>query len=423
MPTIVQKFGGTSVADPERIMRCAARVVEARKAGNRVVVVVSAMGHTTDELIALASKVSGAPSPREMDMLMSTGEQVSVALMAMALHSLGCDAVSMTGAQAGIDTDNAYRKARIARIDNARLERVLGAGAVPVVCGFQGLSPDGDITTLGRGGSDTTAVALAAALDVASDGGTCEIFTDVDGVYTADPRLVPTASKLRHISYEEMLELASVGAAVMHPRAVLFGEKFGVPIHVRHSQKPDVGTLIVPEEQIMEDIVVVGCALKPDLGRISLKGLPRTAGIQAQIFEPIALANVSVDDIVQTEFGDTTTIAFTVEHGDIADVKGTCQGLIERLGRGELDVEIGLCKISAVGTGMKSHTGVASRMFRALAEAGIPIHNITTSEIKISCIVDRQHGERGLQLVHDAFGLAAGDGVTADMQSTGRGRR
>ena len=234
---------------------------------------------------------------------------------------------------------------------------------------------------------------------------------------------MPTASKLRHISYEEMLELASVGAAVMHPRAVLFGEKFGVPIHVRHSQKPDVGTLIVPEEQIMEDIVVVGCALKPDLGRISLKGLPRTAGIQAQIFEPIAAANVSVDDIVQTEFGDTTTIAFTVEHGDIADVKGTCQGLIERLGRGELDVEIGLCKISAVGTGMKSHTGVASRMFRALAEAGIPIHNITTSEIKISCIVDRQHGERGLQLVHDAFGLAAGDGVTADMQSTGRGRR
>jgi aspartate kinase len=358
-----------------------------------------------------------------MDMLMSTGEQVSVALMAMALHSLGCDAVSMTGAQAGIDTDNAYRKARIARIDIARLERVLAAGAVPVVCGFQGLGPDGDITTLGRGGSDTTAVALAAALDVASDGGTCEIFTDVDGVYTADPRLVPTASKLRHISYEEMLELASVGAAVMHPRAVLFGEKFGVPIHVRHSQKPDVGTLIVPEEQIMEDIVVVGCALKPDLGRISLRGLPRTAGIQAQIFEPIAAANVSVDDIVQTEFGDTTTIAFTVEHGDIADVKGTCQGLIERLGRGELDVEIGLCKISAVGTGMKSHTGVASRMFRALAEAGIPIHNITTSEIKISCIVDRQHGERGLQLVHDAFGLAAGDGVTADMQSTGRGRR
>jgi aspartate kinase len=381
------------------------------------------MGHTTDELIALASKVSSAPSPREMDMLMSTGEQVSVALMAMALHALGCDAVSMTGAQAGIDTDSAYRKARIARIDRSRLERVLGSGAVPVVCGFQGLSPDGDITTLGRGGSDTTAVALAAALDVAADGGTCEIFTDVDGVYTADPRIVPTAAKLRHISYEEMLELASVGAAVMHPRAVLFGEKFGVPIHVRHSQRPDTGTLIVPEEQIMEDIVVVGCALKPDLGRISLKGLPRTPGIQAQIFEPIAAANVSVDDILQTEFGDTTTIAFTVEHGDIADVKSICQSLVGALGQGEIDVEVGLAKISAVGTGMKSHSGVASRMFRALADAGVPIHNITTSEIKITAIVDRQHGERGLQAVHDAFGLAAGDGVTAAMQSNGRGRR
>lgn len=423
MPTIVQKFGGTSVADPERILRCARRVTEARAAGNRVVVVVSAMGHTTDELIDLASKVSSAPSPREMDMLMSTGEQVSVALMAMALHALGCDAVSMTGAQAGIDTDSAYRKARIARIDRSRLERVLGSGAVPVVCGFQGLSPDGDITTLGRGGSDTTAVALAAALDVAADGGTCEIFTDVDGVYTADPRIVPTAAKLRHISYEEMLELASVGAAVMHPRAVLFGEKFGVPIHVRHSQRPDTGTLIVPEEQIMEDIVVVGCALKPDLGRISLKGLPRTPGIQAQIFEPIAAANVSVDDILQTEFGDTTTIAFTVEHGDIADVKSICQSLVGTLGRGEIDVEVGLAKISAVGTGMKSHSGVASRMFRALADAGVPIHNITTSEIKITAIVDRQHGERGLQAVHDAFGLAAGDGVTAAMQSNGRGRR
>jgi aspartate kinase len=423
MPTIVQKFGGTSVADPARIMRCAQRVVDARREGHRVAVVVSAMGHTTDELIDLASKVSAAPSPREMDMLMATGEQVSVALMAMALHSLGCDAVSLTGGQAGIDTDSAHRKARITAIDHARLRRVLGAGAVPVVCGFQGVSPGGDITTLGRGGSDTTAVALAAALDVAADGGACEIFTDVDGVYTADPRIVPNAAKLRSISYEEMLELASMGAAVMHPRAVLFGEKFGVPIHVRHSQRPDAGTLIVPEEQAMEDIVVVGCALKPDLGRVSLKGLPRADGIEAQIFEAIAAANVSVDDIVQTEFGDAATIAFTVEHGDIAEVKSICQALVGRLGRGDIDIEVGLAKVSAVGTGMKSHSGVASRMFRALADAGIRIHNITTSEIKISCIVDRQHGERGLQAVHDAFGLAAGDGVTAAMQSNGRGRR
>lgn len=424
MPTVVHKYGGTSVADPERIMRCARRVAAERAAGNRVAVVVSAMGHTTDELIDLAGRITQAPSPREMDMLMSTGEQVSVALMAMALHTLGVDAVSLTGGQAGIATDGAHRKARIASIDRARLEAILATGAVPVVCGFQGTDPEGDITTLGRGGSDTTAVALAAALDVAADGGTCEIFTDVDGVYTADPRIVPNAAKLRHISYEEMLELAALGAAVMHPRAVLFGEKFGVPIHVRHSQKPDEGTLIVPEEDIMEDIVVVGCALKPDLGRISLKGLPRNdRTVQARIFEPIAAANISVDDIVQTEFGETTTIAFTVEHGDIADVKSLCRTLIEQLGQGDLDIEVGLAKVSAVGTGMKSHSGVASRMFRALAETGILIHNITTSEIKVSCIIDRQDGERALQAVHDAFGLSAGGGVNAAAQSTGRARR
>ncbi|MFO0963264.1 MAG: aspartate kinase [Phycisphaerales bacterium] len=423
MPTIVQKYGGTSVADPERIMRCARRAAQARRDGHRVVVVVSAMGHTTDELIELAGKLTQTPSPREMDMLMATGEQVSVAMMAMALHSLGCDATSLTGAQAGIFTDGAHRKARIARIERERLDRILDAGGIPVVCGFQGESPAGDITTLGRGGSDTTAVALAAALDVSADGGCCEIYTDVDGVYTADPRVVPTAAKLRHISYEEMLELATLGAAVMHPRAVLFGEKFNVPIHVRHSQKPDEGTLIVPEESIMEDIVVVGCALKPDLGRVSLKGLPRTDGIQAQIFEPIAAANISVDDIVQTEFGGTTTIAFTVEHGDISDLKTQCQALIGRLGQGELDIEVGLAKVSAVGTGMKSHSGVASRMFRALADAGVPIHNITTSEIKISCIVDRQHGEKALQVVHDAFGLSSGADVNAQMQSSGRARR
>ena len=423
MPIIVQKFGGTSVADPARIMRCAQRVVDARRAGNDVVVVVSAMGHTTDELIDLAGRISPNPSPREMDMLMATGEQVSVALMAMALHGLGCDAVSMTGGQAGMETDGAHRKARITHIDGAALHKALRAGAIPVVCGFQGVGPDGAITTLGRGGSDTTAVALASALDVAADGGACEIFTDVDGVYTADPRVVPTATKLRHISYEEMLELAALGAAVMHPRAVLFGEKFGVPIHVRHSQKPDEGTLIVPEEQIMEDIVVVGCALKPDLGRITLKGLPRTDGLQALIFEPLAAANISVDDILQTEFGETTTIAFTVEHGDISDVKGLCQKLAAQLGAGEIDVEVGLAKVSAVGTGMKSHSGVASRMFRALADAGIRIHNITTSEIKISCIVDRPRGEDALRVVHDAFGLSSGAGVTSAMQSSGRARR
>jgi len=420
---VVQKFGGTSVADPDRIRAVAEHIVATRRRGDEVVVVVSAMGKTTDDLVRLAHEISAAPADREMDMLLTAGERISMALLCMAIIEQGEPAVSFTGSQAGILTDTTHTKAKILDVRADRLREALAAGSVAVVAGFQGVSTASDVTTLGRGGSDTTAVALAAALDVASDGGACEIFTDVDGVYTADPRLVPTAAKLRHISYEEMLELASVGAAVMHPRAVLFGEKFGVPIHVRHSQRPDTGTMIVPEEQIMEDIVVVGCALKPDLGRISLKGLPKTPGIQAQIFEPIAAANVSVDDIVQTEFGDATTIAFTVDHGDIADVKAVCQRLVGSFGRGEIDVEVGLAKISAVGTGMKSHSGVASRMFRALADAGVPIHNITTSEIKISAIVDRQHGEKGLQAVHDAFGLAAGDGVTASMQSSGRGRR
>jgi aspartate kinase len=413
MATIVQKFGGTSVADPERIRRCAARIAATREAGHRVVAVVSAMGHATDELIALAATVSADPNAREMDMLMATGEQVSAAMMALALQSMGVPALSLTGEQAGIATDGAHRKARVTSIDRRRLDDLLASRTVPVVCGFQGRAPDGSVATLGRGGSDTTAVAIAAALDVGADGGCCEIFTDVDGVYTADPRVVPQARLLEAISYEEMLELASMGAAVMHPRAVLFGEKFGVPIHVRHSQRPDAGTRIVPEEEAMEDIVVVGCALKPDLGRVSLKGLPRLDGIQARIFERIAAANVSVDDIVQTEFGDATTIAFTVEHGDMAEVKAICRELVDHLGRGEIDVEVGLSKVSAVGTGMKSHAGVASRMFRALADAGIPIHNITTSEIKISCIIDRPNGERGLQAVHEAFGLSAAPGGAA----------
>ena len=423
MPTIVQKFGGTSVADAARIKRCASRIAGSRSRGNRVVAVVSAMGHATDELIALAGAVAERPSPREMDMLMATGEQVSVSMMAMALHALGCDAVSMTGGQAGIATDDAHRRARIQSIDRTRIERVLDAGAVPVICGFQGIGPDGSVTTLGRGGSDTTAVAVAAALDVAADGGCCEIYTDVDGVYTADPRLVPSARRLRQVSYEEMLELASQGAAVMHPRAVLFGEKFGVPIHVRHSQKPDEGTMIVPEEQVMEDIVVVGCALKPDLGRITLRGLPRTPGMQASMFEQIARSNICVDDIVQTEFGDAATIAFTVDRCDVEEVHAICGQLLQRSGRGEIDVETGLSKVSAVGTGMRSHAGVAGKMFRALADSGVGIHNITTSEIKISCIVDRGDGERALQLVHDAFGLGAGGMAVGAIDATARGRR
>ncbi|MFZ9914493.1 MAG: aspartate kinase [Phycisphaerales bacterium] len=405
MAIYVQKFGGTSVGDPERIARCALRVKERVDEGHKVVVVVSAMGHTTDELISLAGKVTKSPSRRELDMLMATGEQVSVALVSMALEALGVPATSLTGGQAGITTDGVFGRARVAKVSRERLDRELTLGRVPVVCGFQGLSREGEVTTLGRGGSDTTAVALAAALQVAEHGGACEIFTDVDGVYTADPRLVPTAAKLARISYEEMLELALLGAQVMHPRSVLFGERYGVPIHVRHSQRPEAGTLICRETPDMEDVMVVGAALKPDLGRVSLRRIPNNPGVQGMLFEAVASAGIMVDDIVQTEFGEIASISFTVDHGDLADVKIAASQVLDKVGTGELAVEIGLAKVSVVGTGMKSHVGVASRLFTALGNAQLPLHNITTSEIKISCIVGKEHAQRALAIAHEAFGL------------------
>jgi len=417
MSTLVMKFGGTSVADPELIRRCAMRLAAAAAEGHRVVGVVSAMGHTTDHLIDLAEKVSPSPRRRELDALMATGEQVSTALVAMALADIGVEGVSLTGAQVGIHTDDAHGRSRVVRIERHRLEHELVHGRIPIVAGFQGIRSNGDVTTLGRGGSDTTAVALAAALEVGRDGGCCEIYTDVDGVYTADPRLVPQAVKLARISYEEMLELAALGAGVMHARAVIFGEKFGVPIHVRHSQKPDPGTMISEETPDMEEIAVIGAALKPDLGRLTLRGLPATVGLQGRLFEAIAKRGILVDDIVQTEGSDGTTLAVTVEHGDLAETKTVVSDFLSALGRGEVFVEVGLAKVSAVGTGMKSHSGVASRMFRALGDAGVPIQNITTSEIKISCIVPREHGQRGLQVVHEAFNLGKGDAVRASEQT------
>lgn len=405
MATFVQKFGGTSVGDVERIGRCAARIKQRVDEGHRVVVVVSAMGHTTDELISLAKEINDQASRRELDMLMATGEQVSVALLALALQRIGVPATSLTGGQAGIVTDGVYGRARVTKVSRDRLEQELDEGKVPVVCGFQGLSKDGEITTLGRGGSDTTAVALAAALQVAEHGGQCEIFTDVDGVYTADPRLVANASKLQRISYEEMLELALLGAQVMHPRAVLFGERYGVPIHVRHSQRPNEGTLICRETPDMEDVMVVGAALKNDLGRVSLRRIPNNPGVQGLLFEAVAKAGILVDDIVQTEFGEIASISFTVDHSELADVKIAASKVLDRVGTGELAIEIGLAKISVVGTGMKSHVGVAGKMFTALGNAGISIHNITTSEIKISCIVGKEHAHQALSIVHETFGL------------------
>ncbi|MCH8823198.1 MAG: aspartate kinase [Planctomycetes bacterium] len=405
MSIIVQKFGGSSLADAKCIERCAQRAVKTFQEGHQVVVVVSAMGDTTDRLANLATQITGKPSKREMDMLLATGEQVSIALMSMALDALGVDAVSMTGRQIGLVTDQVHTKARIRSIDTDRLKNELDSGRIVVVAGFQGVSEQDQITTLGRGGSDTTAVAIAAALGVKSGSGGCEIYTDVDGVYTADPRRVRNARKLDQISYDEMLELASLGASVMNSRAVVFGQKYDVPIHVRSSSKPDEGTIITKETPAMEDIKVVGCALTPDLGRLSLRGIPNKPGIQALIFGHLSDAGVLIDDIMQTEIGDTATISFTVEHQDLAEVKPSVQKALEEIGSGELAIEVGLAKVSAVGLGMRTHTGVAAEMFSALGKAGIHINNITTSEIKISCIVPKEHGDLALQVVHDAFGL------------------
>lgn len=408
MSLIVQKFGGSSVADADRIRRCAQRAFDARRAGHKVVVVVSAMGKTTDKLIELAGEVSPAAPKREMDQLMAAGEQISIALTAIALETLGQEAISLTGAQAGILTESTHTKARIRSISTETMRRHLDAGRIVVVAGFQGVTHDGQTTTLGRGGSDTTAVALAAALRA----DTCEIYTDVDGVYTADPRIVPSARKIDRISYEAILELASLGAKVMASRSILFGMKFNVPIHVRHSMLPDEGTMITAETKDMEQEEVTGVALKTNLGRVTLTGLPGGPGVQARIFAAVSQAAIMVDDIIQSEVApDHTSVSFTVDHADLVDIRPVLDRILKELGRGEVKVDVGLCKVSAVGVGMRSHTGVAAQMFRALAEAkgaaggGIAIQNITTSEIKISCILAKEDGEQALRAVHEAFGL------------------
>ncbi|MFN0132305.1 MAG: aspartate kinase [Phycisphaerales bacterium] len=409
MTLIVQKFGGSSVADADRIRRCAQRAYDARRSGHDVVVVVSAMGKTTDKLIELAGEVAASPQKREMDQLMAAGEQVSIALTAMALGSLGQPAVSLTGAQARILTEAAHTRARIRNIDTSRVKAHLAEGRVVVVAGFQGVTDDGETTTLGRGGSDTTAVALAAALRADE----CEIYTDVDGIYTADPRVVPEARKLERISYEEILELASLGAKVMATRSIFFGAKYNIPIHVRHAMLPDKGTMIVSETKDMEQEEVTGVALKTNLGRVTLTGLPTVAGIQARIFAAIASASILVDDIIQNEVSpETTSVSFTVDHADLADIKPVLDRILSDSGPvrgagswGAVRVDVGLCKVSAVGVGMRSHTGVAAKMFKALAEAGVRIQNITTSEIRISCILAKEDGEKAMRAVHAAFGL------------------
>jgi aspartate kinase len=406
---VVQKFGGSSVATAERIMAAARRALRAKQAGNQVIVVVSARGDTTDELISLAREISDQPPAREMDMLLSTGEQISIALVAMAIQTLGQPAISFTGAQIGIVTDSFHTKARIKNISTQRMRQALVEGQIVIVAGFQGIDENYNITTLGRGGSDTTAVALAAVMkhDPGAGNGAvgCEIYTDVDGVYTTDPRIVPEARKIDVISYDEMLELASVGAGVMHSRSIEFAKKFDVPLQVRSSFSDVEGTWIVPEASWMHDVPVCGAAIVRDEARINLDGVPDEPGISHRVFSAIAAQNIVVDMIAQNVgSAGRAAIGFTVLRNELPATLAVLRPLAVELGATvQHDDEVS--KVSVVGTGMRTHTGVAERMFTALAAAEINMKMITTGDIKISVLVDKTDGLRALRAVHQAFEL------------------
>jgi len=431
---VVQKFGGTSVATADRIMAAARRAIRAKQAGNQVVVVVSARGDTTDDLIAMAKEITENPPAREMDMLLSTGEQISIALLAMAIHSLGDSALSFTGAQIGIVTDSTHGKARIKSISTARMRQAVAEGHIVIVAGFQGIDANSNITTLGRGGSDTTAVALAAVLKHAGgvrgqgsgvreeENGTsltpdpssltpiqevdCEIYTDVDGVYTTDPRIVPEARKLDALSYDEMLELASAGAGVMHSRSIEFAKKFDVPVQVRSSFSDVNGTWIVPEARWMREVLVCGVALVRDEARVSIRGLPDQPGISYRLFSALADCNIVVDMIAQSMgTGGRATIGFTVPSHELPPTLAVLRPLAAELGA-TVDSEEAVSKVSIVGTGMRTHTGVAQRMFAALGAENVNMKMITTSDIKISVLIDRYDALRALRAIHQAFQLA-----------------
>jgi len=436
-PVVVAKFGGSSVADAAKMRACAQRIIdELRGSGGTarsVIVVVSAMGDSTDELLELAGTVSGVANSdgvaihdrREVDQLLATGENVSVAMMSLVLQSLGVPAVSLTGGQAGIRTDSAFGRASIIGIETSRLLAELAAGKVPVVAGFQGTTETGETTTLGRGGSDTTAVALAAAiLTGGSQHGparpaSCDIYKDVDGVFTADPRIVPEARRRAVVTYDELLEAAALGAQVIHPRAVELAKKFGVPLRVLHSHKPSVGhgavgTLVVADESAMESRVVSSVVLKRNVGRVSIRGVANVAGVQARVFGPIAAASICVDDIIQEDDGPgTINLTFTVDRKDLAELTPIVQRIVAALretggassGCEAVRFDIGLSTVSVVGAGMRTSAGVASMLFESLAAEGIKVENITTSEIRISCVVAEADGERALRASHHAFGL------------------
>ncbi len=402
MGLIVQKYGGTSVGSIERIRNVARRVARTRDEGNRVVVVVSAMSGETDRLIKLAHQVCGDPNEREMDMLLSTGERVTIALLAMALQQLGCPARSFTGRQVGILTDSVHTKARIEKISAERLMEALEEGVIPVVAGFQGINEKSDVTTLGRGGSDTTAVALAAALKA----DLCDIFTDVDGVYTTDPNIVSSARKLEKISYEEMLEMASLGAKVLQTRSVEFAMNYQIPVRVRSSFTENSGTLVTKEDREMEQVVVSGVTYDKNQAKVTLQGVPDRPGIASRIFSAVAEYNIVVDMIIQNISQDgLTDISFTVPRGDAKRAMETVSKIATEIGTRDVQVKDDLANVSIVGVGMRSHSGVAAKMFSTLAQEGINILMISTSEIKISCVIDARYTELAVRALHEAFEL------------------
>jgi aspartate kinase len=402
MALIVQKYGGTSVGNPERILKVANRVARWRKNGHGLVVVVSAMSGVTDGLIKLAKEVCPEPSERELDMLLATGEQTTIALTAMALHHLGVPAISLTGAQAGIVVEGFHTKAKISNITPERVHELLGEGNVVIVAGFQGQSPEGNIMTLGRGGSDLTAIALAAALRA----DLCQIYTDVDGVYTADPRIVSTARKISEIAYDEMLELASSGSKVMQSRSVEFAKKFGVIFEVRSSFNDNEGTMVKEEHISMEKVVVRGVSTEKNQAKLTIAHVPDRPGVAARIFTVLAGAEINIDMIVQNVSAEgSTDITFTLNKDDLPKARRLMDPLVTEVGAREIRAQEGIAKISVVGIGMRSHSGVAATLFRALSENGINIQMISTSEIKISVVIAENDAPRALQVAHDAFHL------------------
>jgi len=399
---IVQKYGGSSVANIDRIKNVAKRIARYRRAGHKLVVVVSALGDTTDELLKLAHGITSVPKERELDMLISTGEQVSCSLLAMAVDRLGVDAISFTGAQVGIITDCSHTKARIVKVTADRIKAELKRGKVVIVAGFQGMNPDQEITTLGRGGSDITAVALAKALNARM----CEIYTDVEGVYTADPSIVKDAKKLPRISYEEMLELASLGAQVMQARSMEVAKKFSVPLHIRSSFTNKVGTIISKEVKAMEEVLVSGVTANKGEAKVTVCDVPDRPGIAAVIFKDLARNNINVDMIIQNiSRTGYTDVSFTVPVGELGRAKKAMEDVARRIKAKGVSYNRDIAKVSIVGVGMKGHSGVAAKMFDTLAKKKINIDMISTSEIKISCVIKKRQAEKAVKAIHSAFGL------------------